>query len=259
MNDFIVVAGPCALMNYPDRMHRLAHELKEAGATHFRAGIWKGGVFPPPANSLSWGMGEFGIPLLEAIHEQEQIEVMTEVRNAAQVAMLDCCSVVWTAARIMQDYQDLRQIAHICGDSKKAMALKRHPGATIRDWRGAIEHCFDAGGNDLSLWVVERGTVSISPTEMTRWRPDMLAITEIKEDYGHRIKTIFDVSHAVGKREWVIPMARAAVAASVEGLMVEVMDIPDDSPSDARQAIDISTFRGLMSQVKQLLVNKEAA
>ena len=87
----------------------------------------------------------------------------------------------------------------------------------------------------------------------------MLAITEIKEDYGHRIKTIFDVSHAVGKREWVIPMARAAVAASVEGLMVEVMDIPDDSPSDARQAIDISTFRGLMSQVKQLLVNKEAA
>jgi len=257
----LIIAGPCALLPDKDRMTKLATDLKEAGADVFRAGVWKGGVFPPKDPKV-WGPGAAGVAPLRATGFAAGLSVATEVRTPKHLDELArmpgaasggyaALGMVWTGARIMQAYDDVREIAAAAARMDIPFAIKRHPGSTLRDLLGIIAHVIDSGYPEERLWVIERGTVSITYHDEVRWRPDPLAIAQVKETYPD-VRVMGDASHSVGRREYVFRMAMAYVAAGADGLMIEVMDRPEDSPSDVRQCISVSEFAQIAHLARQV-------
>jgi 3-deoxy-D-arabino-heptulosonate 7-phosphate (DAHP) synthase len=246
-----IFAGPCALLNDAPRMVSLAMALKDAGADVFRAGVRKGGTFPPSLGSNTWGVGyEAGRDILTAV--REVMPVTTEVREVAHMETLkECMAYFWTPARQMQVYDTMRDMAKWCADNRAILMVKRGPGNTMREVKGIIEHIKQVGYPLERLWIIERGIVGIGYTEETRWRPDLLLIPELK-DARPEVRVCVDCSHSVGRREFVDEVAMGATAMGADGLMIEVMDNPEDSPSDARQTVDIEAFTKIVRGVKDV-------
>jgi 3-deoxy-7-phosphoheptulonate synthase len=227
-----VIAGPCAIEGREQAMS-IAAQVKKCGATLFR-----GGAFKPRTSPYSFqGMGEEGLKILAGIRETFGLRVVTEITTPAQADLvMKYVDVVQVGARNMQNFDLLKTIGRL----GRPVLLKRGLAATIEEWLMSAEYILSEGNENVIL--CERGIRTFEP--YTRNTLDLSAIPVIKK-LTH-LPVIIDPSHATGIREKVSPMARAAVAAGADGLMIEVHHDPDRAKSDGAQSLYPSQFGQLM-------------
>lgn len=245
--DKLIIAGPCALESYSQGL-AICKAVTDLGANIFRAGIWKGQNRPiVKGKPCYWGIGDEGLKILQEIKSHCKTPIVIEVQSEEQLlkALAVDIDIIQVGARQMQNFPLIRRLATV----NKPIILKRGLGNTIDEWVGIAEHLGVNGNNNIIL--CERGVVSFERSQETRWRLDVLAIPQIKYDYP-QYKIIADISHGVGRRELVIPMAKAVLGAGADGIMVEVHTNPEESPTDARQTIDIPTFEKLMREINAI-------
>ena len=234
--EVVLMAGPCAVES-EEQILGIAHALKRMGAT-----ILRGGAFKPRSSPYSFqGLGVEGLKLLAKAREQTGLAVVTEaldVETAGHVA--EYADILQVGARNMQNYPLLREVGRI----GKPILLKRGMSATIEELLLAAEYVLAEGNPNVIL--CERGIRSFDT--QTRNLLDLSAIPVVKS-LSH-LPIIADPSHGTGVRNKVIPMARAAVAAGADGLMVEVHPDPNHALSDGAQSLFPEQFQELMEQIE---------
>jgi 3-deoxy-7-phosphoheptulonate synthase len=231
----VVMAGPCAVESREQAL-ATAREVKKCGAVLFRAGAFK-----PRTSPYSFqGLGEEGLQILSNIREELGLGVVTEITSPTQAdVMMKYVDVVQVGARNMQNFELLKCV----GRMGKPVLLKRGLSATIEEWLMSAEYILSEGNDHVAL--CERGIRTFEP--FTRNTLDLSAIPVIK-NLTH-LPVIIDPSHATGIREKVSPMARAAVAAGADGLMIEVHNDPDNALSDGPQSLFPEQFGELMRDI----------
>ena len=230
-----VIAGPCAVESLEQAL-TIAREVKKAGATLFR-----GGAFKPRTSPYSFqGMEESGLKILAEVRDAIGIRVVTEMTSPSQAdLMMKYIDVVQVGARNMQNFELLKCV----GRMGKPVLLKRGLSGTIEEWLMSAEYILAEGNAQVIL--CERGIRTFEP--YTRNTLDLSAIPVLKK-LTH-LPIIVDPSHATGMREKVSPMARSAIAAGADGLMIEVHHDPDHALSDGAQSLYPHQFRRLMRDI----------
>ena len=236
--DLAVMAGPCSVEGRT-HMIEIAHACKEAGAT-----ILRGGAYKPRTSPYAFqGLGEEGLRYLAEAREETGMPIVTEVMEPGLVPMVaEYADILQIGARNMQNYALLNAI----GKSGKAALLKRGMSSTIKEWLLAAEYIMSHG--NLNVMMCERGIRTFS--QETRNTFDLNAIPVVKQ-LSH-LPVIADPSHAVGKWEYVAAVAKGAVAAGADGLIIEVHDQPDQAWSDGRQSLKPERFGKLVSQMRAI-------
>lgn len=234
--EIAVMAGPCAVES-EEQIVGVAHSLREMGAT-----ILRGGAFKPRTSPYSFqGLGERGLVLLAQAREETGMAIVTEALDPDGVDLVaQYADILQIGARNMQNYALLRR----AGQSGKPVLLKRGMSATIKELLLAAEYLLAEGNEQVIL--CERGVRSFDTH--TRNLLDLTAIPVVKS-LSH-LPIIADPSHGTGIRAKVIPMARAAVAAGADGLMVEVHPEPELALSDGAQSLYPEQFDELMDQIR---------
>ena len=234
-DDVVLMAGPCSVESEAQIMTS-ARVLRDAGAT-----ILRGGAFKPRTSPYAFqGLGEPGLKLLARAREETGLAIVTEALEPELVdTVAEHADIVQIGARNMQNYPLLRKV----GRSGKPVLLKRGMAATIKELLLAAEYVVSEGNPNVIL--CERGVRSFD--DHTRNLLDLTAIPVVKS-LSH-LPIIADPSHGTGLRSKVVPMARAAVAAGADGLMVEVHPDPDHALSDGAQSLYPEQFEELMEQV----------
>lgn len=240
-----VIAGPCAIESY-EQLSVTASAIKAAGACILRAGTYK-----PRTSPYSFqGLEREGLAILQAVSKEIDIPVVSEVTDPRLVEVF-CQSVdiLQIGARNMQNFALLKEVAQ----SKKPVLLKRGPASTIEEWLLAAEYVL-AGGNPQII-LCERGIRTFEP--YTRNTLDLNAVALAKE-LSH-LPVIVDPSHGTGRWSLVGPMAKAAVAAGADGLVIEVHPCPSEALSDGPQSLTPERFTVLMSELRMLanVVNRQ--
>ena len=232
----IVMAGPCAVEN-EDQIFTIAEHVSKSGAK-----ILRGGAFKPRSSPYSFqGLGEEGLKLLRKAADKFNLLVITEVIDAAHISLVEKYTDIFqVGSRNMQNFPLLKEL----GKTKTPVFLKRGMAAKIDDWLMSAEYILS--NNNPNVMLCERGIRSIE--QYTRNTFDISAIPVIKEK--SHLPIIADPSHATGYRDKIIPMARAAVAAGADGLMVEVHHKPEEALSDGPQALLPEQFSDMMKQIK---------
>ncbi|MDM8517406.1 3-deoxy-7-phosphoheptulonate synthase [Desulfobacterales bacterium HSG16] len=230
-----VVAGPCAVESR-EQAFTIAKEVKRYGAVLFR-----GGAFKPRTSPYSFqGLEEEGLKILAEIREEFGMGVVTEITSPSKAdMMMKYVDVVQVGARNMQNFELLKCV----GRMGKPVLLKRGLSATIEEWLMSAEYILSEDNNNVIL--CERGIRTFEP--YTRNTLDLSAIPVIK-NLTH-LPVVIDPSHATGIREKVRPMARAAIAAGADGLMIEVHHDPDNAMSDGPQSLYPKQFGKLMRNI----------
>jgi 3-deoxy-7-phosphoheptulonate synthase len=230
-----VIAGPCAVESLEQAL-TIAREVKKAGAALFR-----GGAFKPRTSPYSFqGLEEAGLKILAEVREALGIRVVTEMTSPSQAdLMMKYIDVVQIGARNMQNFELLKCV----GRMGKPVLLKRGLSGTIEEWLMSAEYILSEGNAQVVL--CERGIRTFEP--YTRNTLDLSAIPIIKK-LTH-LPIVVDPSHATGMREKVSPMARSAVAAGADGLMIEVHHDPEHAMSDGAQSLYPHQFRQLMRDI----------
>jgi 3-deoxy-7-phosphoheptulonate synthase len=233
-----VIAGPCSVESESQIMD-VAHQLKNSGAS-----LLRGGAFKPRTSPYSWqGLGEEGLEMLARAREATGLGIVTEVMDKDHVELVcQYADIVQIGTRNMQNYPLLRKIGQ-CG---KPVLLKRGMSATITELLLAAEYLFAEGNQQVIL--CERGIRSFDNN--TRNLLDLSAIPVVK-GLSH-LPIIADPSHGTGVRDKVTPMARAAVAAGADGLMVEVHPNPAEALSDGAQSLYPDQFSDLMREIQAI-------
>jgi len=234
-SDVVVMAGPCAVESEA-QIVGMAHRLAQAGAT-----ILRGGAFKPRTSPYSFqGMGEPGLKLLALARAETGIAIVTEAVDAESLDLVaEHADIIQIGARNMQNFSLLRR----AGRSGKPIVLKRGMAATVRDLLMSAEYILAEGNGQVIL--CERGVKGFDTH--TRNLLDLTAIPVVKS-LSH-LPIIADPSHGTGLRAKVIPMARAAVAAGADGLMVEVHPDPERAMSDGAQSLFPDQFDTMMEQI----------
>jgi 3-deoxy-7-phosphoheptulonate synthase len=234
-DDVVLMAGPCSVES-EEQILGVAHRLRATGAT-----ILRGGAFKPRTSPYAWqGLGVRGLELLALAREQTGMAVVTEALETDTVAAVaEYADIIQIGARNMQNYPLLRR----AGKTGKPILLKRGLSATIRELLLSAEYILAEGNGQVIL--CERGIRSFD--DQTRNLLDLTAIPVVKS-LSH-LPIIADPSHGTGVRAKVIPMARAAVAAGADGLMIEVHPEPDRARSDGAQSLWPEQFEELVGQV----------
>lgn len=237
-NDVVVIAGPCSVES-EEQVCRIAEIVSSAGAK-----ILRGGAFKPRTSPYSFqGLGTKGLEILRKAGDKYNLLVITEVMETSQIHKVsEYADILQVGARNMQNYYLLRELGKI----NKPVMLKRGLAATIEDWLMSAEYILSGGKNKVML--CERGIRTFET--YTRNTFDLSAIPVVHQ-ISH-LPVIADPSHATGLRDKVIPMARAAVAAGADGLMIEVHNDPDKALSDGPQALLPEQFVDLMKQIKNI-------
>jgi 3-deoxy-7-phosphoheptulonate synthase len=237
-NEIVTIAGPCAVESEKQIM-TIAKAVKDAGAK-----ILRGGAFKPRSSPYSFqGMGEEGLKLLRKAGDEFGLAVITEVMDPTRIDLVyQYTDIFQLGSRNMQNFPLLREL----GKVDKPVMIKRGMSATIDEWLMAAEYIL-ASGNE-NVMVCERGIRTFETS--TRNTFDLSAIPVIHQ--RSHLPVIADPSHATGIRDKVVPMARAAVAAGTDGLMVEVHHDPSSAKSDGPQALLPEQFKELMSQVRKI-------
>jgi len=237
-NEIVTIAGPCAVESEKQIM-TIAKIVKDAGAK-----ILRGGAFKPRTSPYSFqGLGEDGLKFLRKAGDEFGLAVITEIMDPIRIELIyKYTDIFQLGSRNMQNYPLLREL----GKVDKPVMIKRGMSATIDEWLMAAEYIL-ASGNE-SVMVCERGIRTFETS--TRNTFDLSAIPVIHQK--SHLPVIADPSHATGIRDKVIPMARAAVAAGTDGLMVEVHHDPSSAMSDGPQALLPEQFKELMSQVRMI-------
>jgi 3-deoxy-7-phosphoheptulonate synthase len=230
-----VIAGPCAIESLEQAL-TIAREVKKAGASLFR-----GGAFKPRTSPYSFqGLEEDGLKILAEVRETLGLGVVTEMTSSSQAdLMMKYVDVVQIGARNMQNFELLKCV----GRMGKPALLKRGLSGTIEEWLMSAEYILSEGNQQVIL--CERGIRTFEP--YTRNTLDLSAIPVLKK-LTH-LPIIVDPSHATGMREKVSPMARSAIAAGADGMMVEVHHDPDHALSDGAQSLYPHQFRQLMRDI----------
>ena len=236
--ELVVIAGPCSVESYEQTL-AAARQVKAEGAQMLR-----GGAFKPRTSPYSFqGLGAEGLEILDRVRSETGLPIVTEALDIdvldAVAAMAD---MVQIGARNMQNFTLLRRVGK-CG---KPVLLKRGMNATLNEWLLAAEYVLDQGNSDVVL--CERGIRTFA--DHTRNTLDLSVVPAVKR-ISH-LPVIADPSHAAGRRDTVLPLARAALAAGADGLMVEVHEHPEEAKSDGAQALLPDQFERLMAEARQL-------
>jgi 3-deoxy-7-phosphoheptulonate synthase len=232
----VMMAGPCSVES-PEQIERSAEIVAEAGAQ-----VIRGGAFKPRSSPYSFqGLGEEGLQILRAAADRHGLLVVSEVMDSVQIPLVAQYSdVLQVGARNMQNFNLLREL----GRQRKPVLLKRGIAATIEELLLSAEYILAGGNYDVIL--CERGIRTFET--YTRNTMDISAIPVVKK-LSH-LPIIGDPSHGTGRRDKVVPMARAAVAAGADGLIVEVHPDPDHALSDGAQSLRPEQFVELMRQLR---------
>jgi 3-deoxy-7-phosphoheptulonate synthase len=231
-----VMAGPCSVES-EEQIERSAEFVAKAGATVLRAGAFK-----PRSSPWSFqGMGEQGLKLMRKAADRNGLLVISEVMNQTQIPLLcEYVDILQVGARNMQNFDLLKEV----GKVKKPVLLKRGISATIEELLLSAEYILTGGNYEVIL--CERGIRTFET--YTRNTMDISAIPVVKK-LSH-LPIIADPSHGTGRRDKVLPMARAAVAAGADGILVEVHPDPDRALSDGAQSLYPNQFEELMGQLR---------
>ena len=237
-NNFIVIAGPCSVESQ-EMILKCALEAKENGAQ-----ILRGGCFKPRTSPYSFqGLGLEGLNLLVDAGKYYDLPVITEVMDTDHVAdVAKTADILQVGARNMQNFALLKEV----GKSHRPVMLKRGLSASIDDWLNAAEYILSQGNRQVIL--CERGIRTFETA--TRNTLDLSAIPVLKE-LTH-LPVIVDPSHAVGERNKVIPLAKAAKIVGAHGIMIEFHPDPPNALSDPEQALYFQQFEELMRDLYKL-------
>ena len=231
----VVMAGPCAVESR-EQLLESAASVKKAGATFLR-----GGAYKPRTSPYSFqGLEEQGLKFLAEARELTGLKIVTEVVDPQSVAVVaEYADVLQIGARNMQNFQLLKTV----GRAGKPVLLKRGIAATIEEWLNAAEYVMNEG--NYKVMLCERGIRTFETA--TRNTLDLSAVAVLKN--ACHLPIIVDPSHGTGHWKLVRPMARAAVAAGADGLMIEVHPKPDEAMSDGMQSLTPENFSLLMTEV----------
>lgn len=243
--DPVIIAGPCSVEG-PEQILAAARAVRAAGAHMLR-----GGAFKPRTSPYSFqGLGEQGLALLAEARAETGLPVVTEVLSPDAVPVVArYADMLQVGARNMQNYPLLREL----GRAGLPVLLKRGPGATVEEWLMAAEYLLAEGNPRVVL--CERGIRTFETA--TRFTLDLNAVPLVKE-LSH-LPVIVDPSHGTGRWTLVTPMARAAVAAGADGIMVEVHPDPAQALSDGAQSLTPERFAALVRQVREVAAALRAA
>ena len=235
-NEVVVAAGPCSVESR-EQIHIIAESVAKSGAK-----ILRGGAFKPRTSPYAFqGMGEKGLEFMREAGEKFRLFTVSEVMDASQIQMMiGYVDILQVGARNMQNYHLLRAL----GEVRKPILLKRGMSATMEELLLSAEYILAGGNPDVIL--CERGIRTFET--YTRNTFDIAAIPVIKK-LSH-LPMIGDPSHGTGRRDKVAPMARAAVAAGADGLLIEVHNDPDHALSDGAQSLDPGQFERLMGELR---------
>jgi 3-deoxy-7-phosphoheptulonate synthase len=235
-DEVIVMAGPCSAEDEA-QVNNTAAAIKRAGAK-----VLRGGAFKPRSSPYSFqGLGEEGLRLLRAAASAHDLKLVTEVMDISQIELIDrYADLFQVGARNMQNFTLLREL----GRTRKPILLKRGISATVEEWLLSAEYVL-AGGN-TEVILCERGIRTFETA--TRNTLDISAIPIVKQ-LSH-LPVFVDPSHGTGRRDKVAPMARAAVAAGADGLLIEVHCDPDHALSDGAQSLFPGQFDRLMAELR---------
>jgi 3-deoxy-7-phosphoheptulonate synthase len=234
----VVMAGPCSVENR-DQIERSADIVASGGAR-----VIRGGAFKPRSSPYAFqGLGEEGLRMLREAADRNGLLVASEVMDQTQIPLLmQYADILQVGARNMQNFTLLREL----GKQRKPILLKRGISATIEELLLSAEYIMSGGNYDVIL--CERGIRTFET--YTRNTMDISAIPVVKK-LSH-LPIVADPSHGTGRRDKVIPMARAAVAAGADGLLVEVHPEPDRALSDGAQSLRPEQFQEMMRQLRLL-------
>ncbi|MEB2364332.1 MAG: 3-deoxy-7-phosphoheptulonate synthase [Bryobacteraceae bacterium] len=232
----VVMAGPCSVET-PEQISCAAEIVAKAGAT-----VIRGGAFKPRSSPYSFqGLGEEGLRLLRKAADDNGLLVVSEVMDRSQIPLVaEYADILQVGARNMQNFNLLREL----GNTRKPILLKRGIAATIEELLLSAEYIMAGGNYDVIL--CERGIRTFE--SYTRNTMDISAIPIVKK-LSH-LPMMADPSHGTGRRDKVLPMARAAVAAGADGLIIEVHHDPDHALSDGAQSLRPEQFTLLMEQLR---------
>ncbi len=236
--EIVVMAGPCSVESI-DQLREAAKAVKAGGAKFLR-----GGAFKPRTSPYDFqGLEEDGLKMLRQAADEEGLKVVTEIVDKDDLELVGKYADVYqVGARNMQNFQLLKAL----GKVKKPVLLKRGLSATISEWLNAAEYIM-AGGNEQVI-LCERGIRTYET--FTRNTLDLSAVAAVKE-LSH-LPIIVDPSHGTGRWQMVQPMARAAVAAGCDGLIIEVHPHPEVALSDGDQSLTPKNFNRLMEDLGKI-------
>jgi 3-deoxy-7-phosphoheptulonate synthase len=234
----VIMAGPCSVED-EKQIFTIAEQVAKAGAKFLR-----GGAFKPRTSPYAFqGLGEEGLKLMRKAADAFGLKVITEAMDGTQIDLIErYTDVIQVGARNMQNYNFLRDL----GRTKKPIMLKRGLSATFEEWLMSAEYILSSGNKQVML--CERGIRTFETA--TRNTMDISAIPVIHAK--SHLPVIADPSHGIGIRDKVIPMARAAVAAGADGIIVEVHHDPDHAKSDGAQSLFPRQFEEMMKQLRSI-------
>ena len=231
---FFDIAGPCSIES-DEQANQIAAEIKKHGIKWMRGGIYRAGTYPGR---------NFGLPLellkeWWGVEKGDGLKSVVEVLDVREISIIDqYADAFQVGARHMQDYALLKELSR----TSKPVTIKRSPGSTLDEFLGAVEYL--CGGSCYPI-MIERGG-STHHTHV-RWDLSISIIAAVKKITG--IPILVDASHGTGRRDLVLPMTLAGIAAGADGFLVETHPDPDGSLSDADQAYPLSEFGKLVENV----------
>ncbi len=234
--EVVVMAGPCAIES-EEQIFTIAKHVAQQGAR-----VLRGGAFKPRTSPYAFqGLGEDGLRLMRQAADKNGLLVITEVMDRSQIRLVEkYADILQIGARNMQNFTFLKAL----GKASKPVMLKRGLSATIEEWLMSAEYILSGGNHQIIL--CERGIRTFETA--TRNTMDISAIPVIHKK--SHLPIIADPSHGTGLRDKVIPMARAAVAAGADGLIIEVHHDPTHAKSDGPQSLEPDQFTQLMKEIR---------
>ncbi len=238
-SDFLVIAGPCSIEGYQMATQTVEHIIKNG------ANIFRGGSFKPRTSPYSFqGLQQEALEILKRIKEETGVPIVTEILDPRQIDnRLDYIDIIQIGSRSMHNFPLLKEV----GMSKKPVILKRGFQATIEEWVHSTEYIFKEGNSKIIL--CERGIRTFET--YTRNTLDLSAVPIMKQLTD--LPVIVDPTHATGKRNLILPMCKAAIAAGADGLMVEVHPNPQEALSDPEQQLNFDEFAYLMNDLQAII------
>jgi len=234
---FVVIAGPCAVEGR-DQLLATARAVASAGAAMLR-----GGAFKPRTSPHSFqGLGTEGLRYLAEASQASGLPVVTEVLDPRQLELVaEHAAMLQIGSRNMQNFPLLREV----GQLRKPVLLKRGAAATLDELLAAADYILEGGNTNVVL--CERGVRSFDTS--TRYLLDLSAVPLLQS--RSPLPVVVDPSHGTGRRDLVLPMVRAALAAGADGVMVEIHPEPQAALSDGPQALTPADFSELMAEIRR--------
>lgn len=230
----MLIAGPCSLETYEQGL-RDAQECKKLGIEYFRAGVFK-----PRTNPTDFqGLREDGMAILKQIKNDTGLKIVTELVDIQFLPLYDFVDIIQIGSRNCQNFELLKAVAK----SGRSILLKRGFGMTVKEFISAANYLTQYGCEEVIL--CERGIRTFE--NATRNTLDIAAVPIVHQETDYKI--IVDPSHGTGRRDLVLPMASAAMAAGADGLIVEMTQYPDQAITDGFQTIDYKQC----TQLKKLI------